>query len=120
MNWEQFENFSEEEFECQCGCGRADMDEGVLARLQQIRTKLGFPFPINSGFRCPSHNESVSSTGRDGPHTTGKAIDVGLSRVNARLFLEEAVLVFSGVGVQQKGEGRFIHVDTLGYRIWSY
>ena len=119
MNWMHYPNFSESEFRCS-HCGECNIDEGVVSRLQDIRASLNFPLPITSGYRCPTHNNAVSSTGLTGPHTTGMAVDVGLDRLNARLFLELAIQQFNGIGIQQKGEGRFIHVDLLDQRIWSY
>ena len=122
MNWNEINNFTEDEFKCKCGCGRADMDLSFVKKLDQIREDLDFPLIISSGFRCPDHNDNVSSTGRDGPHTTGKAADVKLSYETARKFLSEATHWFNGIGVNQKGEPgtRFIHVDSLGDRVWSY
>ena len=119
MIWD-FTYFTEDEFRCKCGCGRADMDEEFVRRLDLVRGRLDIPFAITSGFRCPEHNTKVSSTGASGPHTTGLAADIGLSRKNARDALSELSEAFSGIGINQKGDGRFIHVDMLGRRIWSY
>ena len=47
----------------------------VLDLLQTARENLG-PLQITSAYRCPSHNDSVSSTGMAGPHTTGLAVDI--------------------------------------------
>ncbi len=91
-----------------------------MQRLDQARHEAGFPFPVNSGFRCPIYNTRVSSTGPDGPHTTGKAADIGLSYTGARKAITLLTELFPGIGVHQKGEARFIHVDTLSPRIWTY
>lgn len=127
MDWSKYPNFTEEEFRCR-HCGKAPMDEAFLAKLQLLRSRLGRPIQINSGYRCPEHNSQVSSTGRTGPHTTGKAVDIASHSDGAyslvRLALE---LGFLGIGVSQRpGQGRFIHIDTLtGHEsqrpaIWSY
>lgn len=129
INWGDFENFSEGEFRCRCGCGRADMDETFVDRLQTLRTRLGFPLKITSGFRCPDYNEQVSSSGRNGAHTTGRAADIAVSRGQAYSVLRMATQIgMTGIGVQQKGDGRFLHLDDLLERdikaprptIWSY
>lgn len=120
MNWSNIQHFKESEFKCHCGCGRADMDQQFIERLDMVRGKLGFPISINSGYRCPAHNDKVSSTGRTGPHTTGKAADLGLSYTGARKALTTLSEVFNGIGLQQKGESRFVHVDALEPRIWTY
>lgn len=83
--------------------------------------------PVNSGARCPAYNNKVSGTGLTGPHTKG-AIDVGVRGDQAltvvRIALEEG---FTGIGVSQKGDKRFIHLDDLPNApgqprptIWSY
>ena len=127
MNWDQFENFKEAEFRCKC-CGRAAMDGTFVGRLQQLRTATGIPLIISSGFRCPDHNDRVSSTGRNGPHTTGHAADISVSRGDAFKILRYAMSFgFTGIGVQQKGDGRYLHLDDLPASpgvlrptIWSY
>ena len=126
IDWNDYPNFHEYEFRCNCGCGMADMDPDFMARLQATRTADGKPMTITSGYRCEEHNEKVSTTGRRGPHTSGKAADVSVARKDAYALLTLATGVYSGIGIQQKGAGRFIHLDTLtpdeAFRetIWSY
>lgn len=96
-----------------------------MRKLEAMREEAGFPFVITSAYRCPAHNANVSSTGSAGPHTTGRAVDVAVDRGQAYQVLELALKYgMSGIGVKQKGSGRFIHVDDLdeGVRpsIWSY
>ena len=114
-----------EELTCRCGSGQMSMDPQFMARVVAMRDAVGFPFPVTSGYRCPDHNEKVSSTGRNGPHTTGKALDIGVSRQQAYKLLKAALeRGFTGIGISQKGNGRFIHLDGLEDRgrptIWSY
>lgn len=119
--------FKPEEFACK-HCGQAPMDPAFVLRLEELRERCGFPLIVTSGYRCPEHNQAVSSTGPDGPHTTGKAADLGVSRHRAYDVLRHALeLGFSGIGVQQKGGGRFLHLDDLHEpehaprpSIWSY
>ncbi len=128
IDWNLYPNFSREEFECQCGCGRADMQPEFLEKLQAVRTEVGFSITVSSGFRCPDHNNSVSSTGLDGPHTTGWAADLAVDRGKAHDVLSKAMAHgFTGIGVQQKGGGRFLHLDGLTEpahaprpTVWSY
>lgn len=120
--------FSITEFECRCKCGRAPMDEAFLLKLDELRHQFGKPLAVSSGYRCSSHNQRVSSTGIDGPHTTGKAADLRVDRADAHRLLGLALSHgFTGIGVQQKGGSRFLHLDTLtdGPRqprptVWSY
>lgn len=106
------------------------MDPAFMDWLQDLRRSLGFPLPVTSGYRCPDHNAKVSSTGRTGPHTTGKAADIRLSGDAAFDLAQAAIEAWAtGLGVAQKGDhaGRFIHLDRLPAsgphprpRIWSY
>ena len=108
-------NSSVAEMKCKCGCDQCDMDEVFMEKLQLLRDKIG-PLKISSGFRCPAHNQAESSSGPNGPHTTGKACDVACSGAKAREILGTAIQIgFSGIGSCQKGShsGRFIHLDGL-------
>ena len=117
--WNKIKHFSRDEFVCAC-CGEEKMDQEFLHKLDGARDLLDIPFVITSGYRCPAHNSAVSSTGETGPHTTGKAADIALSGKNARDALVMLAHVFNGIGLNQKGAGRFIHVDLLNRRIWTY
>lgn len=92
------------------------MDDNFLLLLDALREKCDFPLVINSGYRSPEYNAKVSSTGLNGPHTTGKAVDVRCFGTNAYILVKNALeLGFSGIGVAQKGAqiARFVHLDTL-------
>lgn len=126
INWDDYPNFSEGEFRCAC-CGRADMKPEFMQALQDMRHSAGFPFRVNSGFRCPDYNEKISTTGRNGPHTTGQAVDIGCSGFQAYEIQRLAHLYgMTGIGVSQRGPhmGRFLHLDNLEIsprpNIWSY
>lgn len=119
--------FHPAEFACK-HCGESKMDQAFLEELDELRHRCGFPFIITSGYRCPVHNARVSSTGATGPHTTGRAADIGTSHASAHKLLRVALeMGFTGIGVQQKGAGRFIHLDNLPNAqgqprptVWSY
>lgn len=114
-------HFTREELQCKCGCGKMETPTPFILRLEHLRVTVGFPLPISSGYRCPDHNDKVSSTGRDGPHTRA-AVDIAVQGQEAYLLLAAAIRQgFVGVGVQQKGSGRFIHLDDrTSPAIWSY
>lgn len=105
------------------------MDADFMRDLDRLRAVVGFPLAISSGYRCPAYNTRISSTGSDGPHTTGKAVDVPIVGARALELLTTAeALGFTGIGVNQRGphNKRFIHIDKLtpqeGPRpwVWSY
>lgn len=109
-------NFTQHELRCK-GTGQLMMVGAFLDKLQGLRDRYGAPLTISSGYRAPAHNDLVSSTGRTGPHTTGRAVDI---KIYGRDFLELLTLVlasrkFTGIGISQKGprESRFLHIDDL-------
>ena len=122
--------FKPEEFKCKCGECQDDgtnMSPQFVQKLDELREHCGFPVVISSGYRCPEYNNKISKTGLNGPHTTGKAVDILVSGRKARKLVGIAIaLGFTGIGVSQKGrhEKRFIHLDTIetGTRpwLWSY
>jgi len=106
-------------------------DQDFMEKVETLRVVYDKPMKVNSAARCPAYNEKVSSTGRTGPHTTGHAIDIGVSGSDAHFLLRIAMKYgnFTGVGVSQKGphEKRFLHFDDLTANvgqprpwIWSY
>jgi zinc D-Ala-D-Ala carboxypeptidase len=124
MPWK---HFLLSEFACRGGdcCGGQNLiDEDLVAMLDALRDECGFALPVTSGYRCSKHNQRVSSTGPDGPHTTGKACDIGVDRGRAVQVLQIALRMgFTGIGINQKGNGRFIHLDIVerqGRSVWSY
>lgn len=118
-----YEGFTEAEMQCKCGC-KGLPKHSLMVRLVKLRQRLG-PLVISSGFRCKKHNARVSTTGDDGPHTTGLAADVAVSGAKAiKLLIYAYELGFRGFGVSQKGATRFMHLDLVEGRgegqIWSY
>lgn len=122
-------HFRPAEFRCRCGKCAGTMNRLFLLQLEQLRVACDFPLIIASGYRCPAYNSQVSSTGLTGPHTTGRAVDVTVSRHHAFTVLSEALRLgyFTGIGVNQRGSARFIHLDNLTEpehaprpTVWSY
>ena len=127
-------HFNEDELRCKCGCGKMLFTDRAVGYLEDLRVAVGFPLPVSSGYRCPSHNDRVSSTGAFGPHTVysddNVTVDLRVLGGSALEVLRQALaLGFTGVGVSQKGPRgtRFVHLDRLpvGGRhprswLWSY
>ena len=120
-------HFATHELACRCGCGLLP-DPDFMAKVEKLRVRVGFPLPVTSAARCPKHNRAVSGTGEDGPHTRRRAIDLGISRQQAFIVMRAAMeLGFTGMGFQQKGDARFLHLDDLPDApgqprptVWSY
>jgi len=117
-------NFSEKELSCKC-CGDNRMNLAFLEKLQMIRDEYGKPMKLSSAYRCPKHNNNISSSGIDGPHTTGRAVDVLVAGEDAYHLLKIVMKHnMTGVGIAGKS---FIHIDDLPKSekrhrpvIWTY
>ena len=126
MSWKS-KYFSFDEMKCKCGCDQAPMDQEFMVLLDNIRESLAKPLIISSGYRCPNHPIEAKKA-KPGAHATGKAADIAVAGVDAqRVLLAAMLLDVNRLGVQQKGTGRFIHVDTCTEEdglpspaIWSY
>ena len=109
-------HFSDAELACKCGCGLLPKPD-FMEKVETLRVAYGKPLRVTSAARCPEYNAKVSSTGLTGPHTTGRAIDFGISGADAHHLLRTAMrhCNFTGIGVSQKGphEKRFLHFDDL-------
>ncbi len=118
--------FSVDELKC-THTGEYFFDDDVLKILNAIRAEFG-PMIVTSGCRAPSHpiEAAKEAAGRPlGAHCSGKAVDIGVSRDDAYRLIETALAHgCPRIGVNQKGSGRFIHLDwdyTRPYpTIWSY
>ena len=116
--------FSEEELSCPC-CQSNEFQASTLARLNGLREELGFPMVVTSGFRCKAYN---TLKGYTQTHATGQAVDVACTHAQAYKILVLAPKHgFTGIGIKQKGNGRFIHLDDLPAatgrprpHVWSY
>lgn len=127
MDWNLSTYFTKYEFKCS-HTGECDMDPEFIRKLNELRTAFGKPMKITSGYRHATHPiERKKKT--PGAHTTGQAADIAVSRQDAFHLLRIALNtgVFNGIGIQQKGSGRFIHLDTIENSpsrprptIWSY
>lgn len=120
-------HFANSELACRCGCGMLPKQD-FMDKVEALRLAYGKPLAVTSAARCPNHNARVSGTGRTGPHVTGRAIDLAVDRGDAYRLLRMALEAgFSGLGFQQKGAGRFLHLDDLPNApgqprptIWTY
>ena len=124
MNYGKY--FKESEFVCS-HTGNVAMQQPFLDQLNVLRETYGKPLRITSGYRDPTHPiEAKKKT--PGAHTTGQAVDLAVARGDAYNLLVIALnMGFTGMGIAQKGTGRFIHLDTLTTSsthprptIWSY
>ena len=125
MTASKWEYFTEEELMCPCGCKGMAMSESFMKKIVSIRKSLNAPMKINSGFRCPEHNEKVGGSSTS-MHLYGRAVDVSLYPLTEEQqirLIEEAIRHnITGIGVSGKGDKKkqFIHLDNKSSRLWSY
>ena len=130
MKTSPWPNFTYAELRCKCGkCGSdgSEMDPAFMAELQELRRLFNKPMTLTSAYRCPNHPAEAKKR-EPGEHTTGMAVDIACSGIEAMDILFVALgMRFTRVGINQKGSGRFIHLGMApkGGRlpspaIWSY
>lgn len=124
--------FSHKELKCK-HTGENKFDPEFLDLLTKIRIECDFPFAISSAYRSPTHPIEQRKPRGAGSHSTGKAVDI-LCRGDQAVKLISVAIAFgiTRIGVQQKGTGRFIHLDVCTQEdfpdyenypeetIWSY
>lgn len=77
-------NFQVKEFACPC-CGKNEINQNIIEMAQRIRTRIGVPVHVNSGYRCAKHNAEVG--GKAGSyHMKGLAADLSCSKGAGALF----------------------------------
>lgn len=113
-------NFAVGEFLCQCGCGKALVDDGLVAFLQRIRDHFNQPVIITSPYRCDKHNKS--SGGAVGSrHTKGQAADFYIPHVEPAEIAKYAESIgVKGIGLYEGKDGDFIHIDTREKKSFWY
>ena len=115
--WNTVQYFGRHEFACKCGkCGGYPVEpkERLVRALDEIREETGLPVYINSGVRCPEHNEAEGGAD-DSRHLYGDAADIRCPGKTPRELYDIAEDVIGntgGVGIYDWG----IHVDTRGHR----
>ena len=124
-----WEHFLPHEIACK-GDGTLMVVPAFMERMSELRGRSGRAIIVKSWYRSPWYNDKVSTTGLDGPHTTGRAVDVLVFGGDAlELFILAHEVGFTGFGAKQKGPAgqRFLHLDDVAAKpsgprpwIWTY
>jgi len=125
MSWES-PYFSSEEMKCS-HTGLEKMDVRFMEMLTELRVAYAKPMRVTSAYRDATHPIEAKKT-KPGAHATGKAADIAVERGEAYEVLKLALEIgFTGIGVAQKGSGRFLHLDIcepedgmIRPTVWSY
>jgi len=115
-------NFNDHEMACRC-CGEFSPSTEFTALMddaQAFRNESGKPLPINSGYRCTQHTIEKKKA-QPGLHSYA-ACDFGVTGEDAlrllQFFLNRG---YVGIGINQKGNTRYIHIDRRTEpAMWSY
>ena len=116
-------NFQSTEFDCHgdgC-CIETTIDPKLVDYLQTIRNHFGKAVTITSGYRCPTHNSTVSRA-KNSYHTKGQAADFTVSGVKPREVAKYAEsLGIKGMGLYETpSDGNFVHIDTRTSKSFWY
>ncbi|MGI9486479.1 MAG: D-Ala-D-Ala carboxypeptidase family metallohydrolase [Geminicoccaceae bacterium] len=118
--------FEPKEMRCTC-CGKLLVVSEFMDRLQALRGAYDLPMIVTSGYRCPDYNEKISTTGRSGVHTKGRAVDIKVNGESAWDLVRYAMTYeVRGIGIKLRGphNARFVHLDDDPARqkpiMWSY
>lgn len=109
IDWSKYPNFDRHEFDSPDRPGSGDlMDEGFLALLQEIRTEIGMPMSVTSGYRTRAWNDHVGGK-PNSAHLRGFAADIACgSSVLRHKILEQA---YRYDGIRVGIANTFIHLD---------
>lgn len=134
------EHFTEEEFECKCGCKIVNVSEELLDLLEGIRHAANTEFDpgqsvrtitIHSGCRCPKHNGSdeVGGSATSNHITTSThpctAADITISGLTPMevFYLYLKVRRFTPLGLiggfKMYPNKNMCHVDVRNDRFWA-
>ena len=106
------ENFHLREFECKDGSHQVVLHSELLQRLQDLRSSLGRPVYITSGYRNREHNARVGGS-PNSYHLRGMAADIRVPGVSSQdLAAAAREAGFRGIGIYNS----FVHVDVRANR----
>jgi len=106
------EHFNEDEFACHAD-NSVMVQPKLIKLLEQLRNAIGVGVNINSGYRTPEYNATLSGAALNSYHIKGMAADIspidGSSSTLQLIASKARELGFGGVALYSSG---FVHVDT--------
>jgi len=110
-------DFQPSEIACR-GTGELVVNERAMDMLQELRTRLGKPIHINSGYRSIKHNRAVGGA-KGSKHLAGIAFDCRMASHDPQAFMATARAVgFKGIG--EYPVLGFCHIDArLSAESWT-
>ena len=132
-NWKKY--FSLHEFACKCSvCNRnpntipKNMPPlELLEVLTELREYFGQPITINSGYRCPTHNNNIGGAEKS-RHVIGDAVDIVVKNTTTESVYKHIISKYGdrpyGIAVNINASNKyagFVHIDTRGVKArWAY
>lgn len=115
ISWEErYPNFTQAEVMCPA-CGDMKVKDEAMYALQALRSLLGKPLTINSGYRSPAYNRLIGGAPRS-KHVEGTAFDISLRNHDKyELYAAAKDVGFKGFGFYNS----FLHVDLGPARTWG-
>jgi len=83
-------NFSLSEFDCPC-CGKNETSHKLISLLDYVRSIIGMPMEVNSGYRCKKHNKKINGN-PESEHLTGEGADIKCESSKMRYLLIKTAL----------------------------
>lgn len=105
-------NFKVKEFKSRT-CPVVFIDRELIKVLQGLRSILGCPINVNSGYRTETHNKSVGGS-TNSAHLLGKAADISCSAIPAKKVAQVAYTTYGkeiAIGLHEKEN--YVHIDVL-------
>lgn len=103
------------EYQCKCdysSCKVFPIRKNLIDSYRWLREKINSPLTINSGYRCPQHNENVGGVDYS-YHMQGSAIDIMKSGDFGKIPIRDIEKVARLAGFKFiKEYNSFIHFDV--------
>jgi uncharacterized protein YcbK (DUF882 family) len=104
------EHFSDKELACP-HCGVNGTTQEIVDALEELRTHIGKPITVTSGYRCPEHNAAVGGA-PSSQHMLGLAADILVPGMSASDLETAARHITTIKGIGRNDHANFLHVDV--------
>lgn len=101
--WDGPSHFNTSEFRCN-HCGELMIHYDLVLALERLRSEIGKPLIITSGYRCIEKNKATKGSAKRSGHTKGYAADIALpSGFTMKLFRETIWRTRKHTGIKRVG-----------------
>lgn len=117
-------NFRPAEFACHGEPGRSSLRVAVelLDKLQALRSAMGRPMVVTSGYRSPGYNATLPGAAAKSTHVQGLAADISMGNFlgdEAAFYRQAKREGFTGFGFYPEYRNIFMHLDLGPPRWWG-